>query len=256
MRSKRMLLFLVCGLLAMSMSADQLDDILQKHYKAMGGLDKLKAVQSVKVTGKMAMPAQGIEAPMTVYMKRPNMVRMEFTLQGMTGVQATDGTDAWQVMPFMGKNEPEPMPPDQAKDINDMADIDGPLVDWKAKGNKLELMGEADAEGTPCYKLKLTKKDGDVVYVYLDKEYYLEIRDESTRKVNGTEVETYTNFGDFKPEGGIMMPHVIDSGVKGTQMKQTITFEKVEPNAEIDDAMFKMPPPKPAAEKKEEPKKQ
>jgi len=249
MRSNRILLFLLSGLLALSMSAGELDDILQKHYDAIGGLDKLKAVKSLKVSGKMNM--QGIEAPFTVYMKRPGKARMEFTFQGMTGVQATNGTDAWQVMPFMGKNEPEPMTPDDAKDVKEQADFDGPLVDWKDKGNQIELMGDADAEGTPCYKLKVTKKNGDVQYVFIDKDYYLEIRDEGTRKMQGTEVETFTNYGDFKEVDGMMMPHVIEGGVKGTQMKQTLTFDKIEPNVEIDDTIFDMPAPKPEEAKEE-----
>ena len=107
---------LVAGLAGAAAWAQTADEIIDKHLQAMGGKEKLKAVQSQRISGKMVI-GQGMEAPFTMEILRPNKMRMEFTIQGMTGVQAFDGTAGWSVMPFMGKTEPEAMPEDEANSL-------------------------------------------------------------------------------------------------------------------------------------------
>ena len=104
--------------------------------------------------------------------KRPEMARLEFTIQGLTAVQAYDGSKAWQIMPFMGKKDPELMSGDETKEMEETADLDGPLVDYKAKGNTVELLGKEKIEGTDAYKLKVTLKNGDVQTQYIDADSY------------------------------------------------------------------------------------
>jgi|SRR5208282_578220 len=117
------------------------DEIIAKNIQARGGADKLASVQTIKATATMAM-GPGMEAPGVSIQKRGNMARLEFTIQGLTAVQAYDGSNAWEIMPFMGKKDPELMSGDEAKDIQEMADIDGPLVDYKNKGNQIEFLGK------------------------------------------------------------------------------------------------------------------
>src|SRR5947209_5383246 len=186
---RKSLAWLVVGtLVAVAASAQTADEVIAKYVQAKGGREKLKAVQSVRMTGKMDI-GNGAQAPFTMEMKRPNKVRTEFTLQGMTGTQAYDGTTGWMVMPFMGKKDPEVMSADDLKGIDEQADFEGPLVDYKAKGHQVELLGKETVEGTPAWKLKLTKKNGDVSYVYLDADAYLEIKEEGKRTMRGQEVE-------------------------------------------------------------------
>ena len=106
--------------------AQTVDEIIAKNIQARGGADKLKSVQSVKSTATMAM-GPGMEAPGVLIQKRDNLARLEFTIQGLTAVQAYDGKNAWQVMPFMGKKDPELMSADEAKEMEETADMDGPL---------------------------------------------------------------------------------------------------------------------------------
>jgi len=232
----------VLALIAPLASAQTLDEVLAKHYTAMGGLDKIKAAKSVRMTGVMAM-GPGMEAPFTLEMKRPKSMRMEFTFQGMTGIQAYDGKQGWMVMPFMGKKDPEPVPTEQIKDLEEQADMDGPLVDWKAKGNTVELLGKESVEGTDAYKVKVTRKSGDVSTMYLDAENYLIIKSESKRTVRGTEVEGESIVGDYKPVEGIMFAFAMENGQKGSPQKQKLTFSKIEVNPTLDDSRYKMPPP-------------
>ncbi len=241
-------------LLAPMLLAQTVDEIIAKNVQARGGMDKIKSVKTIRSSGTMTM-GPGMEAPGSLIQKRPDMARLEFTVQGLTAVQAYDGKDAWQIMPFMGKKDPEAMSADDKKDIEENADIDGPLVDYKSKGNTVELLGKDKLEGTDAYKLKVTLKNGDVITMYLDADSFLEIKEEMKRTMRGTEHEVESVMGDYKDVNGLMFPFAIENGVKGSQEKEKLTLSKIELNVPVDDAIFKMPPPAPPAAKPEEPKK-
>lgn len=222
------------------MAADlTVDEILAKNAEAKGGIDKLRALQSIKFTGKMSLGG-GMEAPLTLTKKRPEMMRMDFTVQGLTGTQAYDGSTGWMVMPFMGKKEPEPMSADAIKDVKEMADFDGPFIDYAKKGYKVELIGKGDVEGTAAYKVKVNR-DGQESVVYIDAENFLEIKSESKRKMQGQEIEGETIFGNYQEFGGLLFPMSIEMKAKGMPAGQTITIEKVEINPALADDTFKMP---------------
>jgi outer membrane lipoprotein-sorting protein len=238
----------VMGLLALTLpavavTAQTVDELIAKNVEARGGLDKLKSVKSMRVSGKMTM-GPGMEAPVILELKRPNRVRMELTFQGMTGVQAWDGQNGWVITPFGGKTDPEPMSPDDAKEAEEQADLDGPLVDYKSKGHSVEFVGKEKLEGSDVYKLKVTLKNGTVNHTYLDADSYLTIREESKRTMRGSEVEVESTIGDYKDVGGgLLLPHSIENATKGQPQKQNIIIEKVELNPALDDARFKMPAP-------------
>jgi outer membrane lipoprotein-sorting protein len=244
---------LVAGLAGAAVQAQTADEIINKNLEARGGKDKIKAVQTARMTGKLVMGG-GMEAPITMELARPHKMRMEFTLQGMTGVQAYDGKSGWSVMPFMGKTEPEKMSDDDIKQAEDMADMDGLLVDYKEKGHQVEYVGKEDVEGTPAYKLKVTKKNGDVVNVYIDSESYMEIKDAGKVKVRGQEIEGQTTFGDFKKVEGIVYPFSIEQKSSAGPGGMTISISKIEVNPKVDDSRFAMPAAKPADKPMEEKK--
>ena len=223
------------------LSAQTVDEIIAKNVQARGGADKLKSVQSIKSTATMTM-GPGMEAPGVLIQKRPGYARLEFTVQGLTAVQAYDGKNAWQIMPFMGKKDPELMSADEAKEVEETADLDGPLVDYKSKGHQAELLGKEKVEGTDAYKIKLTLKNGDVQTIYIDADSFLEIKEETKRMVRGTEQVIESSIGDYKEVNGIIFPFAMENGVKGSAEKQKLTITKVELNVPADDSIFKMPP--------------
>lgn len=243
------------AVLASGVWAQTADEIIAKNVRARGGSDKLKSVQSIKSTATMAM-GPGMEAPGMLIQKRGNLARLEFTIQGLTAVQAYDGKNAWQVMPFMGKKDPELMSGDEAKEVEEMGDFDGPWVDYKSKGNQVELLGKEKVEGTDAYKLKVSLKNGDVQTIYLDADSFLEIKEETKRTVRGSEQVMESSIGDYKEVNGIIFPFAIESGAKGSPQKQKLTITKIELNVPADDSIFKMPagPPVPAPAKTDAPK--
>jgi len=228
------------NLFAAEAAAPTVDQLIAKNMEARGGLDKIKAVQSMRMSGKMMM-GPGMEAPMVIEMKRPANMRIEFTFQGMTGVQAYDGKSGWTLEPFGGKKDPEPMSTEDLKEAEEQSDMDGPLVDYKTKGNKVELVGKEKVEGSDAYKLKITLKSGDIRYLYLDADSYLEIKGESKRTIRGSEAEIETTIGDYKEVEGLLIPFSLQAGAKGSDAKQNIVIEKVELNPTLDMARFKMP---------------
>jgi hypothetical protein len=219
-----------------------LDQVLARHYEAIGGLDNWKNLQTMRATGRvMLMP--GAEAPFVLTVMRPFKMRAEFTFQGMTGVQAYDGTTAWMIMPFTGKTEPEPMPPEMSKDVIEQADIDGPLIGYAEEGHQIELVGRVEVEGTQAYQLKVTLKSGDVQDYYLDAEYFVPIKVDGSRTAQGTTVDYETILSDYKEVGGLMMAHAIEAKPKGAPSGQVITFDTVEINIPVDEGIFVMPQP-------------
>jgi hypothetical protein len=230
----------IAAALALPAPAQTVDDLIAKNIESRGGMEALKAVQSLRMTGKMQM-GPGMEAPFVMELKRPGKMRMEFEFQGMTGIQAVDGDVGWQVMPFQGRTDPEPMSPEDLKDAKEQADIDGPLVDYGEKGHTVELVGQETVEGADTYKLKVTLNNGDIRYLYLDGEYFLDIKQDGKRMIRGSEVETEASFGDFEEVSGVVFPKTIEAGAKGRPERQRFIIETIEVNPEIDDARFVMP---------------
>ena len=226
---------------ALPVAAEELDDVLAKNYEARGGLEKITSVESARITGTMSIGGGQMQAPFVWEWKRPDKLRMEFSLQGMTGIQAFDGSTGWSVMPFTGATEPQEMPASEVKELRSQADFEGEVVDWEEKGHQLELVGKETVEGTEAWAIRVTKADGDVVTVYLDAEYYLEIKQRGSRDVRGQEIDFETSVGDYKDVDGLMVPHSMEVQAVGMPMSQTITFEMVELDVPIDDDRFAMP---------------
>ncbi len=229
-----------------------LEEILAKNIEARGGLEKITAVQSVRASGTMTMMGGQMEVPFTWEWRRPDAFRVEFTIQGQTGTQAFDGQVAWMHMPFMGKAAPEIMPPEQARELETRSDmIDGPFINTEEKGYKLEYLGQADVDGTPAYKIKVTDKHGDVTVQYIDAEYFLQIKSEGSRKMGETVIEFETVYGDFKEVDGVMIAHSIESHAKGAPGGQTITISSMTFNVDLADDRFAFPGDDDTAKKNE-----
>ena len=241
MRSIRLCLIVLAALSASLVMAGELEDVVAKHLEARGGLDKIEGVESARISGKMIFPGGAMEAPLVMQWKQPNKLRFEFTFQGMTGIQAYDGESGWAVMPFQGRTDPEPMTEDQLKQFDEQADFHGAFVNSEKKGYKLEYLGTEEVEGTEAHKIKVTNKNGEETLVFLDAEYFLEIKSESKRTIRGQELEIEASQGDYKEVDGLMMGHSFESKPKGAEAGQSIVFEKIELNVELDDSLFQMP---------------
>ena len=230
-------------LTAQELKPPTVDALVAKNIEAKGGIDALHAVRSLRLHGKMLVNEGQLEFAYTQTKKRPGEVRTEATLQGMTLIRSYDGAEGWKISPFRGRKDPEKMSVDDAKSLVEDAEIDGPLVDWEAKGSTVEYLGPEDVDGTLAHKLKVVRKNGDVSYVYLDPDAFLEIRILTQRIEQGAEVEVETDLGDYEKVAGVFFPFSIEAGPKGATDKQKIVLEKAEANVPVDDAQFRFPTP-------------
>lgn len=217
----------------------EVEELIARNIEARGGLEKIKAVQSMRLTGTMSVG--DARMPLVLEIKRPGKVRFEFTVQGQTAIQAFDGKTGWVVLPFAGKNEPEQASADDAKDMELEADMDGPLVDARAKGNRVELLGREKVGGRDAWRLKVALSGGDVRDVYLDAKTYLQLLTVTRRTIEGKPLEIESAVGDYREVGGVLLPHSFETSARGLAQKQSVQFDKIELNVAIDDARFRMP---------------
>jgi len=221
-------------------NAQTAEELVQKNLAAKGGLEKIKAIKSVRITGKL-IGGGGFTAATVQENARPNLVRETISLQGMTAVTAYDGTIGWQVQPFGGHKDPELMGEDDLRDLLLDADFDGPLVAYKEKGNTVEYLGHDVVDGDDALRLKVTLKDGDIIYYFLDPDTFLEIRKEVQEFIRGSVRESVLEMGSYKPVAGVMYPYSISQGTKANPSQQTTAIDRIEVNVPIDNSDFAVP---------------
>jgi hypothetical protein len=227
--------------LSLTASAQTADELVQKNIEAKGGMEKMKAIKTVRLTGKLD-GGGGFTAVVGQENKRPNQVRETLILQGMTQVQAFDGSTAWEIRPFGGRKDPQLMGDDDVRDLLIDSDLDGPLVDYKAKGHQVEYLGHDVVDGDDALRLKVTLKNGDIIYYYLDPDTFLEIRTERREFVRGAVHDSVADFGSYKPVAGVMFPFSVNGGPKDDPTQwQSVTYEKIEANLPLQDSDFAVP---------------
>lgn len=245
---RRLFTFIIFALLATSLSAQTADEVVSKYLDARGGVEKIKAVKSERVTGTISFGPDA-EGPFLVERQRPLKMHMEITLNGQTFIRTYDGKSAgWIYNPFSANPSVEPMSDADLRNIFDEADFDGPFVDYKSKGNQIEFVDKEEILGKTAYKLKLTNKLGDVSFFYFDASTNLLLKWEGDRKIANQNIPWESFFHDFREVNGLKYPFLIESDAPGTEQRQRITAEKIEVNIPIDASRFGKPnPPAPPA---------
>lgn len=220
--------------------SQSVDEILAKYHESMGGLEKLKAVKSMKLVGKMPTPMGDLAV--IIYKKAPNLSKTEIDFQGNKIIQAYDGETAWTINPMTGNSEPQKLEGEMATAIISQSEFEDQFIDYARKGHEVVLEGKESIDGNECYKIKIIlNKNNDAddftSFYYLDTEYMLPVLMRSV--AGGQEMDTY--FSDYQDiKNGIMMAFKIDIKVQG-QIVQSVTIESAEVDVEIDDAIFKFP---------------
>ena len=240
---KRSIVALVAMFCLAAVSAQSVDEIISKNIEALGGASTIKAVKTIKSTGRVVIQGGMMEGSFVLYQSRPNNFLLEVDMMGNILTQGYDGKTAWQNQPvaFGGSGKAEPMPESIAKTFIDSTDFDGPLMDYRKKGHKVELLGKEDMEGTEVFRLKLGLKSGREMTVFIDAENYVQLK-VSNREFNpqfGAEVDSEQLMGDYKAVGGMMVPHSIETKMNGQTFVQLV-IDKIELNTEVNSQMFKL----------------
>ncbi len=251
--SMRQSVLLTIALFCATVSAAQsADEIVNKSITARGGLEKIKAVNSVRLKGRITLGPE-LEGNLLAEMERPGKMREQVTVGDKSIIRTTDGATGWSLNQFAGQDSAVQLSAEEMAMMAQKADFDRPLVDYQSKGNKIELLGQEPVEGKPAYKLKVTLKDGQVRYDYIDAGSFQEVKWEGQIIVGGKQVDAKSIFSDYRAVDGVMYPFRIDSETEGNPNRQTIQFDKVELNPHMEGSEFGKPvvpdsthPPKPA----------
>jgi outer membrane lipoprotein-sorting protein len=212
------------------------DDVVALNLKARGGVELLRATESMKMSGTITSPTG--PAKMTIWVKRPNRKRTETEFGGQKSVMAFDGTTAWGAM---GSMPPQVIPPSpQLEEAKGRSEMDPALLDYREKGRRVELAGREKVDGSDVFHLRITDK-GQVTHYYVDAVTGLE-RKQTNQISDGQNVARMElRFSDFRDVQGRMVPFTVQQVVDGKPVAQTYKVESVEFNIPIDDALFKMP---------------
>jgi outer membrane lipoprotein-sorting protein len=246
---------------AANLTAEQ---VVEKNIAARGGLQAWRAVQTLSMSGKMdaggneqstaalrvpggvasaavpkRRPTQQIQLPFRMELKRPRKSRMELDFRGQSAVQVYDGTNGWRLRPFLNRHEVEPYTPEQLKQASRQADLDGPLVDYAAKGTRVEMDGVEKVDGKDNYRLKLTFKNGESQKLWVNAQTFLETKIEGApRRLDNKMHPVEVYYRDYRPEDSLMMPHVLETITQGVKQTEKIEIERISVNPKLDDSRF------------------
>ena len=252
--------------------------IVDKHLAARGGADVWHSAQAISWSGKMdigsgdsagrtnrflrsgSMPSghkelveesssQGrdasskqVQVPFTLTMARPHKTRIELEIAGKSALQVFDGTQGWKVRPYLNRDGAEPFSPEELKLEQARESLDGPLVDYAAKGTRVDLDGVEAVAGKPAYKLKLTHKDGSIQHVWIDAKSYLDVKVEGNpRHMDGRMHNTYVYQSDFRTVQGLVVPFVMQTVVDGYPDRHGMYIDKVTVNPQLAATSFAKP---------------
>jgi hypothetical protein len=259
------LAFAVClgmGADAASPAGMTVEQIIERNVAARGGLQAWRGVQTLSMSGKLeaggnespTFPVQGaksggvqlpkrpteqMQLPFRLETKRSRKLRLEIDFRGQTAIQTYDGTHGWKLRPFLNRHEVEPFTADEMKAAAFQSDLDGPLVDYAAKGTKAELDGTEKVEGKDNYRLKLTFKDGQSQHVWVDAKTFLESKIEGTpRRLDGKYHPVEIYYREYKTVSGIVVPYVTETKVQGVKQTEKIEVEQVVVNPPVEDSRF------------------
>ena len=191
--------------------------------------------------GAPAAQDVAIREPFVMDMKRPHKMRFELKVKDQTAVQVFDGEHGWKLRPYLGRHEVEAFKPEELKLAQEQPELDGPLVDYAAKGTKIEAMGTEQVDGREAYKLKLTLKDGTVMRVWVDAQTFLDVRLGTTRKVGGKPRGVSTYLRDFRKVNGVMLPFQLETRLDGVAKGDLMDIQQVSVNPTLADSRFAKP---------------
>jgi hypothetical protein len=220
-------------------AAQTVDDVVRRYVEARGGAARLQAIESLRFTGTMQLP--DVSAAFVLELARPNRMRTEFVVQGHTGVRAFDGEHAWEQLPLPGER-PRLMSPEDAAEARAQADVDlSPLVDAVAKGFTVELEGRDRLPSGETWRLVVRGRDVPPRTIHLDAKTRLVVRTVDVRSIDGEPVEIVTDISDYRIQGGVEFPYLIEVGPRGKPERQRLVVQRIEVNPPLDASRFAMP---------------
>ena len=216
------------------------DTIVARYLSARGGADKIRGLKAIRLAGHIELGG-GLSGSDTIVMARPGRILTTVHFPQGTLVQGFDGKTAWGINPFGGDSTPGVLDSGTAKNVIAGGDMDGPLLDYRARRIQVTLVGLDTAQGTPAWALGVIRPDSTADTYYIDTASYALTRWQGKRVADGAPVTYETYFRDYRRYGGLLFPCRLESHTLGRPGQQVIVVDAVAVDLPVDDARFKMP---------------
>jgi outer membrane lipoprotein-sorting protein len=235
MKKSAIILFALLLAFVKFAGAQSVDEVLEKHFKAVGQ-DKLSEIESFYL--KVNVSQMGMEMPMEMKSKKPDKFIINIDVQGQKMVQAFDGEKGWMIIP-MRSPDPQELAGEQLEQVREQVDLEGDLYRYKEKGSTADLGGKVNIDGKDCYRIKLTTKDENVKDYFIDANTFLVSKVKSRVSAQGQTVDIEQIMTDYETFDGITMAKKIES--KSPMGTAIINMEEIKFNEKFDDSIFKQP---------------
>ena len=232
-------LFFFFAVVTLRAQAQDVDEVISKYISFTGGEQKWRSVQSIVTSGTYNYG--GIEFPFTAYSKRPNLYKFIVPFKGKYFAQSFDGKKGWKIDAFKGETKKTYLTGKPAVALANEADVEleNPFINYQTKGHKAMLEGKDSVDGQLCFKVILTRKDGETeTYYFSGSDYSLVKKMAVSKNAELEKAILETSYSNYQTVQGIKIPYSAVSKV-GDQNILTIIIKKVRVNVPLAASLFK-----------------
>lgn len=228
--------FLILVAATVQAQTPSVDEIIASYAKAIGGIEALNKVTSMKSTGSVAM--QGMDLPMTSQIIFKKGIRIDVEVMGQSVIRAYGNGKGWEINPFGGKPTATEMTGDDLLEMKEQINPVDKLIDYKNLGHKVELVGEETFEGTKGWNIKFTHKETGKTSNYLiSAADYMLVKTTGKKELMGQQVDEQTVFSNIKEFGGLKFPTMMAVSFNGN-LFQEVSISNIELNVPVDEKIF------------------
>lgn len=231
---KHLIILTSALLLSVGSYAQTLNEVIDKHMVAIGGLNNLKAFKSAKYTQSTIAPGQSIDAVATVIFDKA--LRIEMSMGGNDIVVATKGDTGWAKQ---GDAPAQDVPAEQLKAMTESVMLPGlEIANASLKGQKIDFKGKETVDGKEFYALSMSVQGGTSTF-YIDPATYLVTSRKGSIQAMGQTLDASYGYDDYKKAGSLTLPYKVNTEVMGQSV--TVRLTAFEANPTIDETVFDKP---------------
>ena len=233
------ILFGIISFVFISAHAQTADQVIQKYTTAVGGLAAFNAVKTAKMTG--IVTSQGNELTLTVQIINGKAVRNDLAAMGQSVTNSYKDGKGWKINPFAGITTATDMTSAELIDYKSQTMLANNLMDYKARGHKVELVGQEVVDGIKTNKIKLTNKDDNkITTFFISAADNTLVKSVTTRNMQGQEIDVETFYSNIKEFNGMKFATTRIQKLGG-QTLQEVNIKTIEFNIQIDEKIFDKP---------------
>jgi outer membrane lipoprotein-sorting protein len=217
------------------------EQIVDRSVEARGGLEAWRKVVTIIWAGHLESQRSTVPSlPFQLSEKRPGKSRFEINEPSQRSLRVFNGVSGWKMkLGPDGRPDVKQFSAQEVRFARSAPGLEGPLIDFRAKGSSVDLEGTEELEGRRTYRIAVKLASGERQTVWVDAESFLETRyDRTVYDTAGAKGTVSVRFREYKVVEGLAVPSVVEiSGAAGGRPDRMV-IERVALNPEIDDRDF------------------